>query len=77
MPQSVVIFGVLIFLFVVFITTKGQLPAYLAVIGIAPASNLPSSKTGVGSTLASGLTGPLNLNLGSGSSFSAQLGAAN
>lgn len=61
MPQSVVIFGVLIFLFVVFITTKGQLPAYLAVIGIAPASNLPSSKT---AGTIGGISGPLNLNLG-------------
>jgi hypothetical protein len=34
MSQSTVIAGVLIFAFVIFITVKGQLPAYLAVMGI-------------------------------------------
>jgi hypothetical protein len=54
--QSVIIFGTLIFLFVVFITTKGQLPGYLAVLGLAPASNLPSSKPATGVTIAGPLT---------------------
>lgn len=59
-PQSVVIFGVLIFLFIVFVTVKGQLPGYLAVLGIAPASNLPSKKT-ANSAATGGVAGPLNL----------------
>jgi len=38
--NSYVIFGVLIFAFVIYITTRGQLPAYLATLGLAPKSNL-------------------------------------
>lgn len=34
MNQSTVIFGVLIFAFVVFITTRGELPAYMSVLGL-------------------------------------------
>jgi len=34
MNQSTVIFGVLIFAFIVFITVRGELPAYLSVLGL-------------------------------------------
>jgi hypothetical protein len=47
-PNTTLIAGVLILLFFIFITSKGQLPAYLAVLGIAPAKYLPVPvKTGV------------------------------
>lgn len=34
MSQSTVIFGVLIFAFVLFITVRGELPAYMSVLGL-------------------------------------------
>lgn len=34
MSQSTVLFGVLIFAFVLFITVRGELPAYMSVLGL-------------------------------------------
>jgi len=34
MSQSTVLFGVLIFAFIVFVTVRGELPAYLSVLGL-------------------------------------------
>lgn len=42
-PQSILIFGVLIFLFVVFITSKGQLSKYLGVLGLGTSSGSSST----------------------------------
>ena len=47
-PQSILIFGVLIFLFVVFVTSKGQLSKYLGVLGLNPSA---SNGTAAGLTL--------------------------
>jgi len=42
-PQSVVIFGVLIFLFIVYITQKGQLASYGAILGLGGSSSTTST----------------------------------
>ena len=52
MSQSTIIFGALIFGFVVFITVKGELSAYLAILGLGPQKTTQSQ-----TTLATGFKG--------------------
>jgi len=62
MPQSVLIFGTLLFLFVVYVTLKGQLPSYLAILGLKPsASTASSSASSSTQTPLGNVQGPLTV----------------
>lgn len=59
MRQSTLTFGVLLFMFVVFITVRGQLPAYLALfrskkVGESSSSSMGNSFTGGGGSFGGG-----------------------
>jgi len=68
MQQSNVIFGMILLAFVVFITTRGELPVYLNLIRGSTASGKPpqSSNGGSGGSASSGAGGLLDDFLPSG-----------
>jgi hypothetical protein len=59
--QSTIIAGFLMLAFLVYITTKGQLPAYLYVLGISPGVNnvAGSNMTGAVGLTATNVISPL------------------
>jgi hypothetical protein len=58
LSQSTIIFVVLLFLFLVFITVKGQLPTYFKIFSGGNASSSANSQT---SSVSGGIAGPLAL----------------
>jgi hypothetical protein len=59
--NSVIVAAILLFLFVVYVTSKGQLPAYLTILGLGSASS--STTTGTAAPLG-GVAGPLSQGTG-------------
>lgn len=54
MNQSLIIAGIILFLFLVYVTSKGQLPAYLKILGVQSSKPQPTGKTGVSGPLSFG-----------------------
>lgn len=48
MSQSTIIAGVILFAFIVYITMKGELPKYLAVLGLQPSTVTTSTASSTG-----------------------------
>ena len=68
MSQSSVIAGSLLLAYVIFVITKGELPCYLQLLGIATQASCPKGQAvaAVGTTGATGATGATGVSIGLG-----------